>query len=54
MCIFWSAVLVVVKVVFVNQIFVDDVMTFVGVVVYTIVKYGGVFWMAMSKALCIW
>lgn len=43
MCIFWSAVLAVVKVVFVYQIFNDDVMTFVGVVFHTIVKYCGVF-----------
>lgn len=32
-----------VRVVFVYQIFVDDVMTFIGVVFYIIVKHGGVF-----------
>lgn len=43
MCIFRNVVLMMVRVVFVYQLFVDDVMVFIGVFFYTIVKHGGVF-----------
>lgn len=49
MCILWNAILMMVRVLFVNQFFGDDVMAFVLVVFYTIIEHGGVFSLVAKK-----